>query len=249
MEIFHASFFGFSGTFFNRMRQREQKRNNSVPTVERIDTKMKMKNRIAALLLCLSMGTVLVAFGEDNTVDTAPSTQSNPPAAVADSTSSAQQSTSEITTDSETGEQQSVSELELADMVNPWVDVETQQDAQEQADFAIQLPTSLPDEYGAPGFRVIPGDILEADYAGTGDGKIVIRKAVGTEDPSGDYSQYSHSQQVKTGGVTVTMKGNDGAVCLAVWQDGEYAYSIDIYEASGISAEEMTRMVSEMMKA
>ncbi len=209
---------------------------------------MKMRNRIAALLLCFGMGTVLVAFGENNTVDTASGTQSNTPAAMADSTSSAQQSTSEIATDGENGEQQSVSELEIADMVNPWVDAETQEDAQKQAEFTIQLPISLPDEYGNPSFRVIPGDILEADYAGTGGGQIAIRKAVGTEDPSGDYSQYSHSQLVKTGGVTVTMKGNDGAVCLAVWQDGEYAYSIDIYEAAGIPAEEMTRMVSEMMK-
>ena len=210
---------------------------------------MKLRNRIAALLLCLSTGAVLVAFGEKNTVDTAPVTQSNTPATMADSTSIAQQSASEMTTDGETGEQQSFSELEITDMINPWVDVETQQDAQEQAEFTIQLPTSLPDEYGNPSFRVIPGDILEADYTGTGGGQIAIRKAVGTEDPSGDYSQYSHSQQVKTGEITVTMKGNDGAVCLAVWQDGEYAYSIDVYEASGIPVEEMTRMVSEMMKA
>ena len=192
-----------------------------------------MKNQIAALLLCLSMGAALVACGENRTADTASGTQNSTPSATADSTSSAQQSTLESEND---------------DMINPWVDAENQEDAQQQAGFTIQLPSSLPSEYGAPSFRVIPEDILEADYAGTGDGQIVIRKAAGTEDPSGDYSQYSHSQQVKTGGVTIKMKGNDGAVCLAVWQDGEYAYSIDIYEASGITVEEMTRMVSEMMK-
>ena len=46
----------------------------------------------------------------------------------------------------------------------------------------------------------------------------------------------------------VTMKGNDGGVSLAVWQDGNNAYSIGIYNAAGITAEEMAQMVSEMME-
>ncbi len=46
----------------------------------------------------------------------------------------------------------------------------------------------------------------------------------------------------------VAMKGNDGGVSLAVWQDGNNAYSIGVYNAAGITAEEMAQMVSEMMK-
>lgn len=48
--------------------------------------------------------------------------------------------------------------------------------------------------------------------------------------------------------VEVTMKGNDGGVSLAVWQDGNNAYSIGVYNATGITAEEMVQMVSEMME-
>ncbi len=192
-----------------------------------------MKNQIAALLLCLSMGAALVACGENRTADTASGTQNSTPSATADSTSSAQQSTLESEND---------------DMINPWVDAENQEDAQQQAGFTIQLPSSLPSEYGAPSFRVIPEDILEADYAGTGDGQIVIRKAAGTEDPSGDYNDYSSSQQVKVGDVDVTMKGNDGELSLAVWNDGANAYSIGIYGGAGLTEEEMTQMVSEMME-
>ncbi len=223
---------------------------------------MKMRNRIAALLLCLSMGAALVACGESKTADAASATQSSNPAKTADSSSNVQRSTTEITTDGESNveqsiteitndgassTQQSASELEIADMVNPWTDVETQEEAQQQAGFTMLLPASLPDEYGTLRFRVIPGDILEADYAGNGDANLCIRKAAGTEDPSGDYNRYAHSQQVKTGDVTVTMKGNDGAVSLAVWRDDNYAYSIGIYNASGIPAEEMIQMVSEML--
>ena len=48
--------------------------------------------------------------------------------------------------------------------------------------------------------------------------------------------------------VKVAMKGNDGGVSLAVWQDGNNAYSIGVYNAAGITAEEMAQMVSEMME-
>ena len=48
--------------------------------------------------------------------------------------------------------------------------------------------------------------------------------------------------------VEVAMKGNDGGVSLAVWQDGNNAYSIGVYNAAGITAEEMAQMVSEMME-
>ena len=73
-------------------------------------------------------------------------------------------------------------------------------------------------------------------------------RASASDDPSGDYNDYSGSQQVKIGDADVTMKGNDGAVSLAVWNDGTNAYSIGIYNAAGITAEEMTQMVSEMME-
>lgn len=182
---------------------------------------MKMRNRIAALLLCVSIGATLFACGNE--------TKSI-------GTSDSEQNASELAASEQT------------QIANPWVEAKDQNDAQQQAGFTIQLPSSLPSEYGAPSFRVIPEDILEADYAGTGDGQIVIRKAAGTEDPSGDYNDYSSSQQVKVGDVDVTMKGNDGELSLAVWNDGANAYSIGIYNAAGITVEEMTRMVSEMME-
>lgn len=182
---------------------------------------MKIRNRLAALLLCVSIGATLAACGnETKSIGASSSVQSE-----SESIASNQEN-----------------------MPNPWVEAKDQNDAQEQAGFDIQLPSSLPAEYGAPSFRVIPDDILEADYAGNGDAEICIRKAVGTDDPSGDYNQYSGSRKMTVGDVEVTMKGNDGGVSLAVWQDGNNAYSIGIYNAAGITAEEMAQMVSEMME-
>ena len=65
--------------------------------------------------------------------------------------------------------------------------------------------------------------------------------AVSTAINNDDY--FTQSRDVK-----VAMKGNDGGVSLAVWQDGNNAYSIGVYNAAGITAEEMAQMVSEMMK-
>lgn len=182
---------------------------------------MKIRNRLAALLLCVSIGATLAACGNETKSIGA---------------SSSVQSESESTDSEQVG------------MPNPWVEAKDQNDAQEQAGFAIQLPSSLPAEYGAPTFRVIPDDILEANYAGNQDAEICIRKAVGTDDPSGDYNGYTSSQQVKVGNVDVAMKGNDGGISLAVWNDGANAYSIGVYNAAGITVEEMTQMVSEMME-
>ena len=46
----------------------------------------------------------------------------------------------------------------------------------------------------------------------------------------------------KIGDWDVTLKGNDGKVVLAVWNDGTYSYSISLDE-QGVSLDEMTALV------
>lgn len=182
---------------------------------------MKIRNRLAALLLCMTIGAAMVACGnETKSIGASGSTQSTSEAA----------------------------DSEQTQIANPWVEAKDQDDAQQQAGFTIQLPSSLPAEYGAPSFLVIPGEIMEAYYAGAGEARLCVRKAAGTDDASGDYRAYPESQQVTVGNLEVTMKGDDGVISLAVWQDGTNAYSIGIYGGAGLTVEEMTRMVSEMME-
>lgn len=182
---------------------------------------MKIRNRIAALLLCVSIGATLAACGNETKSIGA---------------SGSVQSASESSASEQVG------------MPNPWVEAKDQNDAQEQAGFDIQLPSSLPAEYGAPSFQVIPDEIMEAYYVGTGEARLCVRKAAGTEDASGDYREYPESQQVTVGGLDVTMKGDNGSISLATWNDGTNAYSIGIYGGTGLTVEEMTQMVSEMME-
>lgn len=153
-----------------------------------------------------------------------------------------------IGADSAAQSSQRTENSELVGMANPWVEAENQREAEDQAGYAITLPQTLPEGYGEPSFLVIPGEIVEAYYAGTGEARLCVRKAAGTEDASGDYREYPESQQVTVGDLEVTMKGDNGEVSLAVWQDGTYAYSIGIYGGAGLPVEKMSQMVSEMME-
>lgn len=49
---------------------------------------------------------------------------------------------------------------------------------------------------------------------------------------------------MEAGSVSVTLKGNDGLVYLAVWTDGGYSYALNV--TAGLSQSEMTALVSEI---
>ena len=103
---------------------------------------MKIRNRLAALLLCMTIGAAMVACGNE---------------------------TKSIGASGYTQSASETADSEQTQIANPWVEAKDQDDAQQQAGFTIQLPSSLPAEYGAPSFLVIPGEIMEAYYAGTGE--------------------------------------------------------------------------------
>lgn len=182
---------------------------------------MKLIKKITALLLSLGLMAGVTACGNN---------------------------TAAIGADSAAQSSQQMEDSEQVNMPNPWIEAESQQEAEAQAGFSVTLPTDVPKGYEGPAFQVIPGEILEADYDGADGARLCIRKAAGTEDTSGDYNEYPECQQVTVEAAEVTMKGSGGAVSLAVWQTGENAYSIGIYDGAGITAEEMTRLVSEMME-
>lgn len=182
---------------------------------------MKKMKRFAAVLLSLCLCMLAAACGNQRTA---------------------------IGADSAAQSSQQAEDSEVIGMPNPWVEVESQQEAEKQAGYAIALPQTLPEGYGEPSFLVTPGEIVEAYYAGAGEARLCVRKAAGTDDASGDYREYPESQQVTVGDLKVTMKGDNGEISLAVWQDGTNAYSIGIYGGVGLTVEEMSQMVSEMME-
>jgi hypothetical protein len=82
--------------------------------------------------------------------------------------------------------------------------------------------------------------LTEVQYS-SGNARLCLRKAPGSDDISGDFNQYAESNAVDVDGRSVTLQGNDGQVQL----DGDYTYSIGIYreDGAGLTADEMTGLV------
>ena len=124
---------------------------------------------------------------------------------------------------------------------NPWTDYESAEDAASAAGFDLTAPAAIAGE-AQSAWRVMSGDqtILEIRY---GDG-VILRKAVGTGDISGDYNDYAESQDVESGDVTVTARGSDGAIHNAAWEADGYTYSITT--SAGLTADELAAVVAEI---
>ena len=112
---------------------------------------------------------------------------------------------------------------------------ENMDEAAKNASFPMEYPDRL---CGFPvtGFRS-NSSMIEAQYGDDG----FIRKTLGVADNSGDQTAYRESAEQSVNGVTVTLKGNDGLVFLAVWNDNNFAYTISA--ANGVNADEMTEYI------
>ena len=88
--------------------------------------------------------------------------------------------------------------------------------------------------------------IARIDYYGSSEESITISKGKddGT-DISGDYNEYSSVSEETIGGVTVTLKGNDGEFNLAAWTDDGYAYAVSSYP--GMSSDKMTDLIESLI--
>lgn len=86
------------------------------------------------------------------------------------------------------------------------------------------------------------GELAEICYAG--GGQIVdLRTSAGTEDNSGDYTDYPAVTELTVGTVTAELRGEaTERYTLAVWTDGQYAYSLRL--SDGQSTEVWQRLLA-----
>lgn len=71
------------------------------------------------------------------------------------------------------------------------------------------------------------------------------RKTTGTEDISGDYTDYDQIMTETINGSTVTLKGNDDSIFLAVWQKDGYSSSLNF--SDGISLDSMLEILKTII--
>lgn len=126
---------------------------------------------------------------------------------------------------------------------NPFEIVDTLDEAAKIAGFSLEAPTEYAD-YNSLVIQAIADDMIEVIYfdAEKAHEGLRIRKAVGTDDISGDYNEYKEENIVKVGNLEVTEKGNDGNISVASWTDGTYSYSINVDEAL-LNADDIAKLV------
>lgn len=130
---------------------------------------------------------------------------------------------------------------ESVGMPNPFTDNATLEEAEKNAGFSIQVPDKI-GGVSAAAFRNLSQEMLEVIYY-NGDQEVArIRKSLDNKDNSGNYVGYAEIQNKKISDRDVTLKGNDGKVVLAIWNDGAYSYSVSVDE-QGVSLDEMKTLV------
>ena len=114
-------------------------------------------------------------------------------------------------------------------LANPWQECASMAQAESLAGFSFAIDDSaLPEGYSreASYIQVVEGEMLEVDYNGEHGGSICLRKAVGSDDVSGDYNEYGLTQTVRIAGHDVTLRGADDAWYVVTWAHDGYAYAV-----------------------
>ena len=143
-------------------------------------------------------------------------------------------------------EQAETTHTENVQIPNPWTDYDSKDDAAQAAGFDLAVPDEI-SGCSEKSYRVLnaEGDVMfEIIYASGEDETARIRKAPGANDVSGDYNEYAETETVDAGGVSVTMKGENGLVKLAIWTNGDYSYVLSV--ESGLSQNDMAALVSNI---
>ncbi|MCR5795994.1 MAG: hypothetical protein K6G61_11695 [Solobacterium sp.] len=95
-----------------------------------------------------------------------------------------------------------------------------------------------------PVYSVIAGTIVEASYH-AGDKEVLnIRKAAGSDDISGDYSEYENETVLILDQLDITCRGNGGSWNLLLWTKDGYTYAVGIPD--GIRTEDIAELVSSI---
>lgn len=126
------------------------------------------------------------------------------------------------------------------EIANPFISCDSMSAAAELAGFELNLP----DGADKSEIRVIEGEMINVDFSAENGSGLSVRKAIGSEDISGDYNSYAETQEITVGSLTATLKGSDGKFNTAIWTDGEYSFALSCPD--GMSQEEMSAIIAQI---
>ncbi len=125
-------------------------------------------------------------------------------------------------------------EDDMAEMANPFLTFDSVEGAEDAAGFSVSLPHEIRG-YSLDLIQAIKDELIQVRYF-KGEEDIMLRKASGSGDVSGDYNVYGNVEDVDLDGKTVTLKSDGEEYYLAVWEDGGFSYSVSSTEGLGRSA-------------
>ena len=108
---------------------------------------------------------------------------------------------------------------------NPFVSVDSVELAAEGAGFVFYCPSEV-EGYSKKDISYIKNKLIQVVFR-DGNKSILLRKAKGTDDISGDYNKYNNidNQQVKA--YSVTMKGRGDGYYVSSWSYGCFSFAVD----------------------
>lgn len=110
-------------------------------------------------------------------------------------------------------------------VVNGIVEVDSLEQLAAVVGFEVEERNKLPFRPETTVYTSYWNKLAEITYAGEGQ-TAVFRTSPGTEDNSGDYSDYPAVKEISIGSQAVTLKGSGDVYVLAIWSADGYAYSI-----------------------
>ena len=125
---------------------------------------------------------------------------------------------------------------------SPFVDCETMTDAEKTAGFNVAVPEKIPEGYAQKLIQAVKNDMIQVFYK-NGEKEILIRKAKGSRDISGDYNKYKENNTMTVNSLKVSTRGNDGKVNVAVWGNGEFTFAV---LADGLDSTAIGDMIKNM---
>ena len=137
--------------------------------------------------------------------------------------------------------QEYFSVTDKVEIANPFLSCKTMNEAAQIAGFSMELPASVPSWVSSSMIRAVESSMIEVLYEGE-DQQLTVRKAIGTENISGDHSVYSELSTEEVNGYTVTLKGDEGKVMVATWSNSGYTYAV--HTAAGLDHDTMLSIVS-----
>lgn len=123
--------------------------------------------------------------------------------------------------------QEAAQDPELIGMADPFTQVNSMSEAAQRAGFSLTLPAGQTNST----IRVMDKSMIEV-IANDAQGKETyrVRKAVGSDDISGDYTNYtdlSLTRLTPADGTIVTLRGEKGLWSVISWTKDGYSYAID----------------------